>query len=179
MKMRLNLCKFLLGTIGKILPLRRHPGGRIANKMRCLFTKGIVKEIGSNCIIESGAEIMEGCVLGDFTSIGPNCMIGPGTVFKGRNMMGLNVHIYTVNHLYNEEFHAFKGSSSPNPVTIGEFAWLGYGVIILPGVTIGDHTIIGAGSVVTKSIPSGVMAAGNPCVVKKVIDHTYYEGQIN
>ena len=50
-------------------------------------------------------------------------------------------------------------------------------MIILPGVTIGDHTIIGAGSVVTKAIHSGVMAVGNPCVVKKVIDHTYYEGK--
>ena len=168
----------LARTVGKTLPLRRHPGG-IANKMRCFFTKGIVKEMGRNCIIESGAEIMEGCVFGDFTSIGPNCMIGPDIIFKGHNMMGPNVHIYTVNHLYDEELHTFKGSSAPNPVTIGEFVWLGYGVIILPGVTIGDHTIIGAGSVVTKSIPSGVMAAGNPCAVKKVIDQKYYEDQLN
>lgn len=165
--------------MAKFFPYGGIRGGGIANKMRCLFIKGIVKEIGSNCIIESGAEIMEGCVFGDFTSIGPNCMIGPETVFKGHNMMGPNVHIYTVNHLYNEELHKFKGLSLPNPVTIGQYVWLGYGVIILPGVTIGDHTIIGAGSVVTKSIPSGVMAAGNPCVVKKVIDHTYYEGQVN
>ncbi len=120
---------------------------------------------------------MEGCVFGDFTGIGPNCMIGPETVFNGHNMMGPNVHIYTVNHLYNEKLHTFDGSSLPNPVTIGEHVWLGYGVIILPGVTIGDHTIIGAGSVVTKSIPSGVMAAGNPCVIKKIIDHTYFEEQ--
>lgn len=48
-------------------------------------------------------------------------------------------------------------------------------VIILPGVTIVEHTIIGAGSVVTKDIPSGVMAAGNPCVVKKIIDTEFYD----
>lgn len=45
----------------------------------------------------------------------------------------------------------------------------------MPGVTIGDHVIIGAGSVVTQDIPSGVMAAKNPCVVKKVIDSKYYK----
>ena len=85
-------------------------------------------------------------------------------------MMGPNVHIYTVNHIYDEVNHKFKkGSTAPIPVTIGEYVWLGYGVIILPGVTIGDHVIIGAGSVVTKNIPSGVMAAGNPCVVKTAI----------
>lgn len=119
---------------------------------------------------------MEGCIIGDGTGIGPHCMVGPKTIFKGRSMMAPNVHIYTVNHKYNAEQHRFNGSTSPNPVTIGEYVWLGYGVIVLPGVTIGDHTIIGAGSVVTKDIPSGVMAAGNPCVVKKVIDAEFYKG---
>ena len=132
--------------------------------------------MGSDCIVESGAEILEGSTFGDCTSIGPHCMIGAKCIFKGHNMMGPNVHIYTTNHIYDEHNHKFNGSTEPIPVTIGEYVWIGYGVIILPGVTIGDHTIIGAGSVVTKDIPSGVMAAGNPCVVKKVIDAKYYEG---
>lgn len=51
-------------------------------------------------------------------------------------------------------------------------------MIILPGVTIGDNTIIGAGSVVSKSIPSGVMAAGNPCVVKKIIDEEIHNSEL-
>ena len=93
-------------------------------------------------------------------------------------MMGPNVRIYTINHIYDESNHKFNGRTPPRPVTIGEHVWIGYGVIILPGVTIGDHVIIGAGSVVTKDIPSGVMAAGNPCIVKKVIDVKYYEGKI-
>lgn len=173
--MKIQICKFLLGTIGKILPLRRHPGGGIANRIRCLFVKGIVDKMGANCIVEPGAEVLEGCVLGDRTSIGPHCMVGPKCVFKGHNMMGPNVHIYTTNHIYDEANHKFSGITAPNSVTIGEYVWLGYGVIVLPGVTIGDHVIIGAGSVVTKDIPSGVMAAGNPCVVKKVIDAKYYE----
>lgn len=130
--------------------------------------------MGNNCIVESGAEILEDCIFGDGTAIGQNCMIGAGCIFKGNNMMGPNVHIYTVNHLYDTEKHLFHGSSIPDPVIVSENVWIGYGVIILPGVKIGNNSIIGAGSVVTKDIPSGVMAAGNPCVVKKVIDDKFF-----
>lgn len=125
--------------------------------------------MGRNCIVEKGAEIMEDCILGDSTSIGPNCVIGPGCIFKGHNMMGSNVHIYTTSHYYDNIEHKFSGRTGANSVIIGENVWLGYGVIILPGVIIGDNVIIGAGSVVTKNIPCGVLAAGNPCVVKKLL----------
>ena len=55
------------------------------------------------------------------------------------------------------------------PVTIGNDVWIGSGALILPGVTIGDRTVIGAGSVVTKDIPSDVLAVGNPCRVLRPI----------
>lgn len=172
--MSVSLNKALLGTIGKWLPLRRHPGGGFANMLRCTLTRGIVKSMGANCIIEKGAELMEDCTLGDETSIGPYSLVGAGTVFKGHSMMGDNVRIYTSGHRYDLDQHCFYGRTDCKPVTIGEHVWIGYGVIILPGVTIGDHVIIGAGSVVTKDIPSGVVAAGNPCVVKKILDEAYY-----
>lgn len=78
--------------------------------------------------------------------------------------------------IYDQNKHHFAGRTGPEPVIIGENVWLGYGVIVLPGVTVGNNVIIGAGSVVTKSIPSGVLAAGNPCIVKKVIDEKIFEG---
>ncbi len=166
--------KILLATIGKILPFRRHPGGGIANLIRCSLVKLIIEEMGKGCVVEPGAEIHNGCVFGNRVGIGPGCMIGPQTVFKGYTMMGPDVHIYTENHLYNDNTHNFSGTEI-KPVTIGEEVWIGYGAIILPGVKIGSHTIIGAGSVVTKDVPPGVLAAGNPCVVKKIIDSFYYE----
>ena len=57
------------------------------------------------------------------------------------------------------------------PITVGNNVWIGGSVCVMPGVTIGDNTIIGGGSVVTKDIPSGVIAAGNPCrVIRKITE---------
>ena len=159
--MNKSIYKLLIGTIGKILPLKRHPGGEIGNKIRCYLAKKIITSMGKDCVIEKGAEIQEGCILGDRVGIGPDCVIGANCVFKGHSMMAPNVHIYTENHSYNPNTHLFEGFIF-KPVIIGAYTWLGYGVIVLPGVTIGNHTIIGAGSVVTHDIPNGVLAAGNP-----------------
>lgn len=74
--MRIKICKLLLATIGRLFPLRRHWGGRVGNWFRCLMAKGIVRKIGKNCIVERGAEIIEQCVFGDGTGIGPKCVIG-------------------------------------------------------------------------------------------------------
>ena len=63
------------------------------------------------------------------------------------------------------------------PVKIGNGVWIGSNVVVLPGVTIGDNTVIGAGSVVTKDIPANVVAVGNPCKVLRPItdrDKEYY-----
>jgi len=72
--------------------------------------------------------------------------------------------IITSSHVFSNFDHVIA-----KPVTIGDNVWITSRVTILPGVTIGSNTIIGAGSVVTKDIPSGVFAAGNPCkVIKKI-----------
>ena len=63
------------------------------------------------------------------------------------------------------------GLEYAKPITVGNNVWFGAGVHVMPGVTIGNDVVIAAGSVVTKDIPSGVMAAGVPCkVVKKITD---------
>lgn len=63
------------------------------------------------------------------------------------------------------------------PVHIGKNCWIGAGVVIVPGITIGDNVVIGAGSVVTKDLPSNVVAVGNPCKVLREVnerDKKYY-----
>ena len=90
-------------------------------------------------------------------TIGDNCFIGP------------NVSIYTACHS-TDPVERNTRNEWAEPVTIGNNVWIGGSVTILPGVTIGDNVTIGAGSVVTKDIPSNVVAVGNPCRIIKQIE---------
>lgn len=89
--------------------------------------------------------------------IGDNVFIGPDT------------SIYTACHPLDPQ-ERNKGVEWAEPVTIGNNVWIGGGTRILPGMTIGDNTTIGAGSVVTKDIPSSCVAVGNPCRVIRRLD---------
>lgn len=87
--------------------------------------------------------------------IGEHCFIGP------------NCQFFTPNHAMDKMLRR-DGWQYDAPITIGDDCWLGGSVILLPGVTIGDNVVIGAGSVVTKDVPSGVVVAGNPArIIKK------------
>ena len=77
---------------------------------------------------------------------------------------------YTAIHPINYE-QRISGLESAKPITIGKGVWFGGGVTVLPGVTVGDRSVIGAGSVVVKDIPADVVAVGNPCKVIKQIDN--------
>lgn len=117
-------------------------------------------EFGKNITIEDHVYINFGCVILDCAEvkIGANTLLGP------------NIGIYPVNHSIDVE-ERIQGGCCGKPVHIGKNVWLGGDVKILAGVTIGDNTIIGAGSIVTKSIPSNVIAVGNPCkVVRQITD---------
>lgn len=91
------------------------------------------------------------------------------TVKFGDNVfIGPNCGFYTAGHPVDVK-QRNSGLEYAKPITVGNNVWFGGNVIVLPGVTIGDNTIIGAGSVVTKDIPSNVIAVGNPCKVIKSI----------
>ena len=82
-------------------------------------------------------------------------------------LFGPAVQIYTATHPMNAELRRMQEFGKP--VEIGADVWVGGGAIICPGVTIGSKTVIGAGSVVTKDVPEGVFAAGNPCRVIRTV----------
>ena len=91
-------------------------------------------------------------------------------------MIGPNVTIATAGHPVLPELRQ-EGLQYNLPVHIGKNVWIGAAAVILPGVTIGDNTVIGAGSVVTKDIPADVVAVGNPCRILREIgekDRIYY-----
>jgi maltose O-acetyltransferase len=85
-----------------------------------------------------------------------------------RTLFGPNVQIYTATHPMNYKERA-SGLEYAKPIVIGKDAWIGGSVVICPGVSIGDRSVIGAGSIVTKDIPADVFAAGNPCKVIRAL----------
>jgi len=104
--------------------------------------------------------------LGEKVFFNFNCVIldvAPVTI-GSRTLFGPNVQIYAATHPLNHIERA-SGLEYGKPVTIGDDVWVGGNCVICPGVSIGDRSVIGAGSVVTKDIPPDVVAAGNPCRV--------------
>lgn len=104
-----------------------------------------------------------------------NCVVLDVMTVKigSRTLFGPNVQIYTATHPLDYKERA-SGLEYAKPIKIGEDVWIGGSSVICPGVTIGNRTVIGAGSVITKDIPSDVFAAGNPC---KIIRYLKEESQ--
>ena len=108
--------------------------------------------------------------LGDGVFINFNCVIldtCPVTIGAG-TLVGPGVQFYAATHPVDPAVRR-GGLESGAPITVGENVWIGGGVILLAGVTIGNDSVIGAGSVVTRSVPAGVLAAGNPCRVVRTL----------
>ena len=104
-------------------------------------------------------------------------VIDDGDIFIGdKTMIGPNVTLCTTGHPVEPEYRGM-GAHYSLPIHIGRNVWIGSNAVILPGVTIGDNSVIGAGSIVTKDIPANVVAVGNPCRVSREIgerDREYY-----
>lgn len=145
-------------------------------KKRNALMKEMFAEIGENCYIEPPFHSNFG---GNHVHLGKNIyfnfgvtMVDDTHIYVGDNtMLGPNVVVATAGHpilpKLREETYQYN-----IPVHIGKNCWLGAGVIVLPGITIGDNVVIGAGSVVTKDIPDNVVAVGNPCkVLREINEH--------
>ena len=130
--------------------------------------------LGNQSTIEDFSAVNNGVgdvVIGDRTRIGlSNTIIGPVKV--GNDVrLAQNVVLSGLNHNYTEidsPIHA-QGVST-NPIVIEDETWIGANVVVVPGVTIGKHAVIAAGSVVTKNIPDYAVAAGNPARILKQYD---------
>lgn len=114
-------------------------------------------DYGSNIHLGERVYFNFNCIILDVcrVNIGAFCFFGPA------------VQIYTATHPMEPVLR--RTQEFGKPVTIGSDVWVGGGAIVCPGVTIGSRTVIGAGSVVTRDVPEGVLAAGNPCRVIRLL----------
>ena len=162
--------RVLYEFVFKHLPSSMAPlGGKFFKSLRAFAVRRFVSSCGKNVNIEHGAVISSKLTIGDNSGVGVDCVCG-GPITIGDNvMMGPECVLLTRNHAFDKTDIPMcrQGFQEDKPIVIGNDVWLGRRVIILPGVTIGDGAIIGAGAVVTKSVPAYAIAAGNPAVVKK------------
>jgi galactoside O-acetyltransferase len=145
----------------------------LEQEKRQKMLKEMFAEIGENCYIEPPFRSNWGgkhCHFGKNVYANFNLTLVDDThIYVGDcTMFGPNVTVATAGHPILPELRE-QGYQYNFPVHIGKNCWIGAGALILPGVTIGDNTVIGAGSVVTKDIPANVVAVGNPCRVMREI----------
>lgn len=148
---------------------------------RQALLKKMFAEYGDNCYIEPPLRANWG---GHHVHFGNNVyanfnltLVDDTHIYVGDNtLIGPNVTISSAGHPIEPNLRS-QNYQYNFPVRIGKNVWLGAGVVIVPGVTIGDNTVVGAGSVVTKDLPSNVVAVGNPCRVLREIgekDREFY-----
>ena len=149
-------------------------------KRRVELLNKLLANMGENCYIEPPLHANWGC----HTHLGNNVyanfnltLVDDTDIYIGDSvMLGPNVVLATAGHPVDPELRRLVYQFN-QPIHIGNNVWLGAGVIVLPGVTIGDNSVVGAGSVVTKDIPANVVAVGNPCRILREInehDREYY-----
>ena len=153
----------------------------LEQKKRAEMLKEMFAEIGEDCYIEPPLHSNWG---GKHVHFGKGVyanfnltLVDDTHIYVGDStMIGPNVVLATAGHPILPELRpdAYQFNL---PIHIGKNCWLGAGVIVLPGISIGDNSVIGAGSIVTKDIPANVVAVGNPCRVLREInehDREYY-----
>lgn len=168
-----------LQYLDRLFAFNAIPPSHIEEKREMMKT--MFAEMGEGCYIETPMRANWG---GHHVHLGKNIyinfnltLVDDTHIYIGDNtMIGPNVTLATAGHPICPELRA-QGYQYNAPIHIGNNCWLGAGVIVMPGVTIGDGTVVGAGSIVTKDLPAGVVAVGNPCRVMRQIgerDREFY-----
>jgi acetyltransferase-like isoleucine patch superfamily enzyme len=164
-----TVCYSLYRLVAKHIPRDVPLLGVWGHLLRRVVCRPLFLESATVIGVGAGVDFDNGCFIRmkEYSNIGDHSILSGnhGTITIGRHvMMGKQCIILCQNHRYlEEEYDGYEGKD----VLIDDYAWLGHRVIVLPGVRIGRYAIIGAGAVVSESIPDYGIAVGNPAVVKK------------
>lgn len=137
--------------------------------IRSTLARKFIKKAGSNINIERGAIFSKNLEIGDNSNLGINSLVSGKVIIGDNVLMGPEVYIYTRNHNFSDLNIPIKdqGYEEEKKVIIKNNVWIGSRVTILPGVTIGEGSIIGASAVVTKDIEAFSIVGGNPAKILK------------
>ena len=163
-------------AIAKHLPDTPLPLSGVSMYIRKSLARKIFKGSSPNFKVHSDVDFGSGLnvQIGENSSLNRGAWISNDTIIGAEVMMGPHVTILSGGHEFNDLTIPMtqQGASKRRPVIIGNDVWIGTRVIILPGIKVGDHSIIAAGSVVTKDVPEWAIVGGNPA---KVIRLRYLE----
>lgn len=156
-------------VIARHLPDTPLPGSKFGMWVRKEIAKGIFKKTAKNFKVHAKVDFGSGInvEIGENSSLNRGSWIGNDTVIGHDVMMGPEVSMLSGSHNFeNTEIPMTQQGAPPRkPIVIGNDVWIGTRSIILPGVNVGDHAIIGAGSVVTKDVPCWAIVGGNPAKI--------------
>lgn len=137
-------------------------------RLRSICVSFYLRNVGESIRVKKGAEISPNSEVGHNSELGTRCMIQSNVKIGSNVIMGPDIKIYSRNHNYSDlKLPIQKQGKTQYKTVIGDDVWIGANVIILPGVKIGNHTIIGAGAVVTKNVQDYSIVGGNPGKVIK------------
>lgn len=151
------------------LPQSSLPGGSLWKLLRAVAARSMLAYCGRDVNVEHGASFGSGAHvrLGNRSGIGVNCRLHGPVAIGNDVMMGPDVVVIALGHEFSDITRPMmdQGHTPVRPVTIGDDVWIGTRVIILPGVTIGAHSVVAAGAVVTRDVPAWSVVGGNPAQV--------------
>lgn len=164
-RVKRSICRRLYYGIG--IKLKSSVQSKRAQKIRYWLGSRFVESCGKYVNFERGARFNPELSIGDYSGIGVNCLVSGRTYIGSHVMMGPDCIMYSYSHAHDclDIPMDQQGFEDPTPIHIGDDVWIGARVIILPGVKIGSHCIIGAGAVVTKDVPDYAVVGGVPAKV--------------
>lgn len=164
-RVKRSVCRRLYHFIGMKLP--SSVTAPWAQKIRYALVRNFIAKCGKDVNIESNAGFNPELEIGDRSGVGVNCRLSGRIIIGNDVMMGPNCIMRTYSHAHDRiDIPMNQQGFEPEQVMhIGDDVWIGTNVIILPGVNIGSHCIIGAGAVVTRDVPDYAIVGGVPAKV--------------
>ena len=170
-KIKKRIILVLYYLIFRKLPYQPILGYKVGNALRNWCARKLFKKHGKGIVIKSMAYFGTGenIEIGDYSQLGINCKVEEDFVLGRHVLMGPDVIICSSSHEYKDPDIPvmLQGAKAKRAVVIGDDVWIGTRAIIMPGVNVGNHVIIGANSVVTKDIPDYAVVGGSPARIIK------------